>query len=259
VEINAALAQVPVTRDIEANVQVALDVVRENRSADLIVFPEGLLSGYAGDLSWLAQADAGAIEAALGAIATAVDESGTSVWVGSLVHSEGRWWNAAVGLAPSGLQFRYDKVNLASCERGRVEAGNALPVYDFPVGGQPVRVGVQICREVRHPEQWRALAASGAELFVHLNNAFAEDTPSDVWRSLLVSRAVENQRFVLSTNAAGHFQRVPTLAVAPDGEVLASCAPDEPALLHVAIDLADASNTYLDQVRRDLVSIEPLP
>lgn len=256
-EIHATLAQVPVSRDLEANVQVALDVVRESPSADLIVFPEGLICGYSEDLSWLGEADAGAIELGLSELAAAVAETSTSVWVGSLLLSEDSWRNAAVGLTPSGPRHRYDKVNLAFGERGRITPGNALPVFEFPVGDQVVSLAVQICRELRHPEQWRALAASGAKVFVHLNNAFANESPSgDVWRSPLVSRAVENQRFVLSANAAGHRQRVPTIALAPDGEVLAACAPDEVALLDVVVELAAVSNTYLQQVRRDLVSID---
>lgn len=254
-QIRAVLAQVPVTRDVEANVRVARQVLADNESADLIVFPEGLVSGYSADLWWLGAADAEAIEAGLGKLVRAARHGRTSLWVGSLVRAETDMWrNVAVGITPEGRVFEYQKANLATCERGLVAAGNALPVFDLPIAGGAVPVGVQICRELRHPEQWRVLAAAGAKLFLHLNNALAEGEPNrEVWRSLLISRAVENQRFVLSANAAGRYQRVPTMAIAPDGEVLAACTPDEPSVIDVAIDLAAVSDTYVQQIRRDLL------
>jgi omega-amidase len=258
VQILAALAQASVTRDVAANTELAVAIVREKSSADLIVFPEGLVSGYSEDLSWLAEADMGAIRQGFDALAAVAKETATAVWAGSLILRDGVWRNAALGFSPDGKRFEYEKVNLASREREKLAPGYALPVIQFPLAGQVVPVGIQICREARHPEQWRVLAASGAKLFIHLNNALVDEKPNrDVWRSLLISRAVENQRFVLSANAAGSYQRVPTMAVAPDGEVIGECAPDEPTVLEVSFDLAAVSNAYLEQVRRDLVADMP--
>ena len=63
------------------------------------------------------------------------------------------------------------KVNLATHERGRLAAGSELPVLQLRLDGGPLTVGVQLCREIVFPEQWRYLAEAGAQAFIYLTNA----------------------------------------------------------------------------------------
>jgi predicted amidohydrolase len=63
---------------------------------------------------------------------------------------------------------RVSSVNLATHERGHFRAGDALPVLTVPVGGGTVRLGVQLCREIRLPGQWAALARQGADVIVYM-------------------------------------------------------------------------------------------
>ncbi len=53
-----------------------------------------------------------------------------------------------------------------------------------------------MCREVRYPEPWRVLATKGARVFAYVNNAIGSSQGFEVWRSHLISRAAETQRFV---------------------------------------------------------------
>jgi len=119
----------------------------------------------------------------------------------------------------------------------------------------PVTVGVQICRELRFPEQWKLLAQRGAQIFLHLNNAIGAEQYQPVWRSFLVSRAAETQRFVLSANNAAPQQICPTMAVDPLGKILGEIISAEVQLLRVEIDLFRVSNLYLQQSRTDVVEI----
>ena len=84
---------------------------------------------------------------------------------------DGHWRNSTFYFGPEGASWRYDKLNLARSERGDFTPGDALPVHEIQAGGELVRLGVQMCREIRYPEQWRWLATQGAQIIVFVNNA----------------------------------------------------------------------------------------
>ena len=118
-----------------------------------------------------------------------------------------------------------------------------------------ILIGVQICRELRFPEQWAWLARQGAQIMLHLNNAIGDSSFQAVWKSHLVSRAAETQRFVLSANNAAAEQVSPTIAIAPDGQVIGEIVSAELGVLRTTLDLSRVSNVYLDQSRTDVVAI----
>lgn len=135
-------------------------------------------------------------------------------------------------------------------------------MFELPTSHDPVSVGVQICRELRFPEQWAALARRGAQVILHLNNAIGDDRDRSVWKSHLVSRAAETQRFVISANNATPQQTSPTLVVAPDGQVMGEVVSARVETLRVELDLSRVSNWYLDQSRTDIVTsayVKPQP
>jgi predicted amidohydrolase len=121
-----------------------------------------------------------------------------------------------------------------------------------------VLIGVQICRELRFPEQWGWLARRGAQMILHLNNATGDSSYQPIWRSHLVSRAAEMQRFVLSANHAAAEQVSPTIAIAPDGHVMAEAVSTDLEILRIELDLSKVSNLYLDQSRTDVVTIKSI-
>lgn len=69
------------------------------------------------------------------------------------------------------------KINLAMNERGLLEAGDDLPTLEVDAGDMPFPVGVQICREIRFPDQWQWLADAGAQVFVYLTHAANPEEP----------------------------------------------------------------------------------
>ncbi|WP_250006993.1 carbon-nitrogen hydrolase family protein [Actinoplanes sp. M2I2] len=118
-----------------------------------------------------------------------------------------------------------------------------------------IRAGVQLCREIRFPEQWQYLATAGAQLFVYLTNAANTREVPGVWRSHLVSRAAENQRFLASANIAHPDQHCPSLMVSPRGEVLGELPIGHTDLLRRTVDLEQTGDWYLRQRRRDVLSV----
>ncbi len=251
--IEAVLGQFPVALRVEENLDLIRAVLAHALPDDLVVLPEGALSGYEEDPAFLSEVDPAAVEEGLRVLGEEAASRKLHLFFGSCLLEGGQWYNAGLYRGPNGEEFVYRKVNLANKERGRFAAGSELPVLEIGVDGRTVKVGVQLCREIRYPEQWRHLAAAGAEVFVYLNNAVGDGGLLPVWRSHLVSRAAENQRFVLGANNARLGQKCPTLAVDPEGTVLWEVVSESVAVGRVELDLSQVGDGYLEQARTDVV------
>ncbi len=260
--MNVQVIQFPITFDIRRNCEVILSAAAAAQAQTLVVLPEGALSGYADDLSFLAEIDPALLRRCLGRIRAAVARQGIHLIFGSCWPERRRWYNAAFYAGPQGERFIYRKINLATHERGTFTAGDELPVLRTVIAGRETKIGVQLCREIRFPEQWQSLARAGAEVFAYLTNAVGEpqhaaasEEEAIVWRSHLVSRAAENQRFVLCANTAHPAQKCPSLIVNPRGRVLWEALSAEYAVGSADLNLAQVSDWYLSQSRRDVVGV----
>lgn len=253
------VGQLPISWHPDRNsAQIASFLTALTRPGDLVVLPEAALSGYDDELSGLDRLDLNELAAATDAVAECASRLGVHLLCGSLRFVGGAWHNAALYLAPDGRRWSYEKVNLAGHERGRLAAGSALALLPIPYGDATLRVGVQLCREIRYPEQWHVLARSGAHVLAYLTYAANPQQPAGVWRSHLISRAAETQRFVLAANVAHPQQHCPSMIISPRGEVLAEAGSGETVALRLELDLERISDTYLDQQRSDVVAIRYL-
>ncbi len=127
---------------------------------------------------------------------------------------DGRVAAASLVYGPDGKRIaRYDKIHLfdvdipgraeaASAERYRESAnvapGSSAVVVDTPVG----RLGLSVCYDMRFPELFRALSASGAQLFT-IPSAFTSPTGRAHWETLLRARAIENLCYVIAPAQSG--------------------------------------------------------
>jgi predicted amidohydrolase len=253
--LTAVVAQFPVTLSISSNLEIIDSVLEQTNIGDLVIFPEGAVSGYSTDTMFLQQIDHEELTAGLEHVRNEAERRKINIWVGACVNIEGAWFNTAQGFFSSGEAQIYRKINLAAHERGVFSMGNHLPVFEMNTPEGQIKVGIQICRELRFPEQWGWLARCGAQIILHLNNAIGDDSFQPIWKSHLISRAAETQRFVLSANNAAPKQASPTIAIAPDGQILAEIVSAELNMLRVELDLSKISNWYLDQSRSDVVTI----
>ena len=254
--LTAIVAQFPVTLSIQSNLKIIDSVLRQTNAGDWVIFPEGSVSGYSTDTKFLQQINHSELVEGLEHVRKEAEQRKINIWVGACVNFDGKWFNTAQGFTSSGETLIYRKINLANHERGVVSAGNNLPVFEMKTPEGKIKVGIQICRELRFPEQWGWLARCGAQIILHLNNAVGGDSYQPVWKSHLISRAAETQRFVLSANNAAPKQVSPTIAVAPDGQVMGEIVSAELDILRLELDLSKVSNWYLDQSRTDVVEIK---
>ena len=129
--------------------------------------------------------------------------------------------NRSYVIGPDGdVLLAYDKVHLHPKlkEEHAFTAGDSLGLVDLP----QCRAGVLICFDAEFPEQARALAQRGAKvLFV----PGAWGSPYvHLWRTILASRALENQLFVVGVNRCDRGESLSyggqSLVVNPFGDVL---------------------------------------
>ena len=76
-----------------------------------------------------------------------------------------------------------------------------------------------------------------------------------VWRSHLVSRAAENQRFLISSNNAHITQHCPTMLIDPNGEIIEEVLSDKLCYFRKEIEINQVSNWYISQCRNDIVKL----
>lgn len=131
--------------------------------ADLAVFPECALSGYAFTTraaAWAAARPIRGLE--VGAIEDACRRAGTAAVVGLLERDGDRLFNGAVVVRPDGLAGVYRKMHLPFLGVDRfVERGD----LGFPVfAAAGARLGVLICYDLSFPEAARVLKLAGAQL-----------------------------------------------------------------------------------------------
>lgn len=170
---------------------------REDR-CDVIVFPEMSDTGY--DMQTILEKAAawpsGALEVIQGLA------SGLGIWiVCGLSEREGDdVYNAVAVVDRSGkLVARYRKAHLFSPGREDrfLKRGSSLTL----IGIEGLQWGILICYDLRFPEMARSLALKGAEVIV-VPSAWPSPRLRH-WCTLLASRAIENQAYVVGANRAG--------------------------------------------------------
>ncbi len=229
------VSQFAVQRELADNLEKILGVLGESRAGEIVVFPEGALSGYEpGDDRYLDGLDAEAIEEAILQVRDRVTAAGCRCLLGSATYSRNRWWNSVLWSDGSGRVQRYHKSELSALDRRHFEpgavAGEVFLADDVPIG-------VLACRELLFPGVWMQLKDRGARVVFHLNNAIQ---PQDaLWTHLLIARAIELGVFVCSVNNAASPQQLPSMVVAPSGRVVLQSAVQDDQVLACRIDLAE--------------------
>ena len=126
------------------------------------------------------------------------------VWIvfGMDENRGGRLFNTAVLMNPTGrIVGTYSKVHLQNwMVASGVQHGDGFPVWDIDVDGVHVKIGIEICYDVQHPESTLELALGGAEI------VFIPYCTEDFSRPLLIhlfeTTALENRLYIVRANYA---------------------------------------------------------
>jgi len=153
-------------------------------------------------------------------------EVGIALLGGAIVTDSktGKRYNTALFYDNNGqLIGRYRKIHLPE-EEGYWETSHYMPGTDPPtvIPMPEVTIGVQICSDINRPQGSQILRAQGAELLL-----VPRATPSETykrWRLILRANAIMSEVYLISVNRPfsefGIDIGGPSLAIAPDGEIL---------------------------------------
>ena len=253
-----AVCQMQVVDDKQINVEKAVDFIGKSASkrADLVVLPEMFNCPYENEKFPL-YAETRKSSETLKAVSGAARDHGVYLVAGSIPErDEDKIYNTSFIIDPHGkIIGSHRKIHLFDVdipggitfkESDTLSAGDRLTVLETDLA----RIGVAICYDIRFPELSRLLALEDVELMV-LPGAFNMTTGPAHWKTLIKSRAIDNQFYVVAASPAqdvstsyiayGH-----SMVVGPWGSVLAEAGNFE------EIIYADIRLDRIEEVRREL-------
>ncbi|MCK4778486.1 MAG: carbon-nitrogen hydrolase family protein, partial [Actinomycetia bacterium] len=112
-----------------------------------------------------------------------------------------------------------------------------------------IKAGMTICYDLRFPEIFRALTSIGCKI-IFVPSSFEEETGKSHWETLLRTRAIENQVYIVAPNQTGFTKNTLTkkwghsLIINPWGEILCTIEKGE-GCASAVIDIK-----FLEKVRK---------
>jgi len=237
--------------DIPANLQRVLtwlDTASE-LDADLVVFPECMLSGYAYDSRDEALPHAMEItDSRFDQLTVAAAKHDLRLTLGFLECSEGLLFNAYALFGPEGMIGHCRKIHLPHLGIDRYVDRGDIP-YQIHAAGD-ANIGMAICYDCSFPEPMRLLALEGADIIT-----LGTNWPNGAARTAEIvppARSMENHLFFAAANRVGEENGFGFCGCSsicgPDGVVLASTDSDQELMLTAEINLEAARNKRIERV-----------
>jgi predicted amidohydrolase len=165
------------------------------------------------------------------------------IWIvfGMDENRKGELYNTAVLMDPQGqIAGTYSKVHLQNWMMASgVQHGDGFHVWDINVGGVHVKLGIEICYDVQHPESTLELALGGAEV------VFIPYCTDDFSRPLLVhlfeTTALENVVYIVRANYGAPRNTGTSSIINYEGQTVRQLG-DQPGVLVGDLDLTALRN-----------------
>jgi len=173
--------------------------------------------------------------------------SGGFALCGSLIIMEDdKFYNRLVFVTPEGKITTYDKRHLHSMsgEHAVYSRGNKRVVCSY----HEFSFNMQVCYDLRFPVWSR----NRNDTDVIIYSANWPSVRSNVWKALLIARAIENQCYVIGVNRVGENPDGTTYAgesaiIGPRGEILASLEPGSEGVASAVLSMVT-----LEKYRNDM-------
>ena len=202
--LSIAIAQIdPTVGDVAGNADRIRRARAEAGGADLVVFPELVLSGYPPEDLVLKPDFQEACREACEALAAETADGGPALLVGLPWREDGRLYNAVALLDGGEVAAVRHKVllpNYGVFDEKRVFDPGEMP---GPVSFRDVRIGVPICEDIWQPAVVECLEENGAEMLRVPNGSPFETTKDDIRLNIAVERVVESGLPLAYVNQVG--------------------------------------------------------
>lgn len=225
--LKVAMGQFAVSRNWTENLSICqnLIVCAQDRQADLLVLPEGILARDIADPGLVRRAaqplDGPFVSGILAA------SSGSALTIMFTVHvpaadSGGKVWNTFVTIRDGQILAEYRKLHLYDAFTMK-ESTNVVPGDQIPplVEVAGMKLGLMTCYDVRFPELARRLVLDGAQALI-LPAAWVKGPLKEAhWEVLVTARALENTCYVVAVGECGERNIGQSLVVDPLGVAVA--------------------------------------
>ena len=226
-----------VENDKDATLKKARIAIEQCSGADLIILPEIWNIGFMSFDQYVREAE-DINGPTIKLLKKLAQQSCAFLHTGSFVEKDkDRYYNSSYLLSPGGeILASYRKIHLfgyKSEESQILTSGTAPVVVKTPFG----TIGMATCFDLRFPELFRTMVDKGAEIF--LVCAAWPYPRLEPWIMFNKVRALENQSFLISANAAGINRGTQyvghSMVVDPSGTVVIG-AGDEETIIQCHID-----------------------
>ena len=241
--LRLAVAQSPVSADPRRNAAVMIEQLDQAAAggADLVLFAECALSGYAGTHfpDWRAYSRAALAEAEQSLASAAARRGLCAVFGTSHFEGPGKPFNALRAVGPDGrLLATYAKRACNDRDLQNYRPGRTSS--DFVLN--EVRIGLAICLDARFPPFFADYRARGCDLVLCAYytaglSALPDRQPHHlVAVPTLQAHAANHVMWVAAANAADRKQAFPSAIADPDGRVIAKARRDRAGLIWADIE-----------------------
>src|SRR5512136_1539660 len=247
--MRVALAQIVCeVGNVAANCNTLQRVAKQasEEGCDAVVFPEMVDTGY--DMKTIVDKASTWESGPLQLLKELASQLGIWIVCGLSERERDDVYNAVAVVDRKGrLAARYRKAHLFTPvgEERFLKRGTSLTLADV----EGMQWGIMVCYDIRFPEMARSLALKGAQVIV-VPSAWPLARINH-WSTLLASRAIENQLYVVGANRAGldgNLQFCGSSRVIDPYGVIVASAPDAGEHLLVA----EISKSRVDEVRASM-------
>ncbi len=179
--------------DIDKNLEIYQKKINDIKS-DIIILPEMFTTGFTMNPQDLAEEMNGKTIQWMKKNSTKIN----SVICGSIIIKEnGNYYNRFVWVSPDGSIYTYDKKHLFSFagESENYKSGDSKIIIDY----KGWRICPLICYDLRFPVWSRNV--EDYDILIYVANWPSKR--KNAWKNLLISRAIENQSYVIGVNRVG--------------------------------------------------------
>ncbi|MFZ3072316.1 MAG: NAD+ synthase [Thermodesulfobacteriota bacterium] len=254
-KLRVAIAQInPIVGSLGKNVEKVLDFTRraEKEKADIVVFPELVLTGYPPEDLLLKPHFIDENLMRLVEVAKATRHITSIV---GFVDREEDIYNAAAIIHKGKVAAVYHKMylpNYGVFDEERYFQSGAGPL-NFTLGG--VTIGVGICEDIWYPEgPARAQALAGAQVIININASPYHFGKLRVREEMVSARAMDNEAIVVYCNMVGGQDELvfdgQSMIFDEEGRIIARGKAFEEDLIVIDLDLEGVARKRLHDTRR---------
>jgi omega-amidase len=262
-DLNVTLIQSDIYfEDPEKNLDHFGSVIDGLSSAtDLIILPEMFSTGFSMDPQTCAETMDGR---SVSFMKEKAAKKSCAVAGSVFIEDQGSYFNRMVCMQPDGMYEQYDKRHLfpLSPEPQIMTKGNGRSIFTC----KEWRILPQICYDLRFPVWSRNLWNNGAfdyDILVYIANW--PGSRSEIWKSLLIARAIENHCFVLGVNRIGQDPSGTTFSgdtmiASPDGKIIDIAPGGQPAVIEAVLSyqwLSDFRSSFPYAADWDSFTVQP--